>query len=337
MAATDQTGTYETDGSVGTKGKPGAGPVAVSQPDTSGAGLVDARGWAPTSTGVRETTETLYASVSDSKPRYKAPSAPPAAHNKDTTLTDSPVGNGMSPDPNPGLLMSKTPETTSFGAVPAGSTGVPVAPSAPTAVAGDRHVVVSWTGVANPNADAPVLQYVVESDTGGHEYAGASARSVRFEHVTGGRAQKFRVRAGNRNGTGPYSPWSASAVAPGNEDEVRPGSLAADNAVNPIYRQNGTIVPGSYGAPKAPGKPTVVAKEGASGTATVTWTAPSSGQPSGGYDVRSSSGKLVHVAGNVLTADVSGLTVSQSVTFTVTAIGQLQNATSVASNAYTVV
>lgn len=336
MAATDQTGTYQTDGSIGTKGQPGAAPSPVSQPETNGAGVVDARGWAATPTGITGTKDTLYGTVVDKQQPYKAPTAPPAASNKDTTWTDSPVGNGNPELIDPDLWMTGTTETAAFGAVPAGNTAVPLKPAAPTATTGDRYVLVSWTPVPNPS-DAPVLQYVVESDTGGHFYAGADKTSLRFENVTGGQAYKFRVRAGNRNGTGPYSEWSASAVKPGNEDEIRPSSLAADNASNPIYRQDGTIVPGSYGAPTAPGKPTVVAKEGSAGTATVTWTAPTSGQPSGGYDVKASSGQTVHVAGNILSTDVPGLQVGASVTFTVTAVGQLQSATSPASNAYTVV
>lgn len=335
MAATDQTGTYQTDGSIGTKGQAGAAPSPVSQPETNGAGVVDARGWTVTPTGITGTKDTLYGTVVDKLQPYKAPSGPPAASNLDTTRTDSPVGNGLTQVINPALWMSGTSETAAFGAVPAGTTTVPVAPSAPTAVAGDRSITVSWMPVADPGADAKVTQYVIESDTGGHFYAPANATSVRFDNVKGGQGYKFRVAASNRNGDGPYSPFSASAVVASNEDEIRPSALAADNASNPIYRQDGTVVPGSYGAPTAPGKPTVAA--GATTTANVTWTAPTSGQPSGGYDVVASSGQKVHVAGNVLTANVTGLTVSQSITFTVTAIGQLQNATSPASNAYTVV
>ncbi|MEU9405595.1 fibronectin type III domain-containing protein [Streptomyces sp. NPDC048281] len=335
MAATDQTGTYQTDGSIGTKGQAGAAPSPVSQPETNGAGAVDARGWAPTPTGITGTKETTVSTVIDKQQPYKAPSAPPAAANADTTKTDSPVGNGLTVPLNPLFWMSGTKETASFGAVAAGTTTVPAAPNAPTAVAGDRYIQVSWTPVADPGADAKVTQYVVESDTGGHFYAGANATTLRFENVTGGQGYKFRVRAGNKNGDGPFSPFSASAVVASNEDEIRPTSLAADNAANPIYNQDGSIKPGSYGAPTAPGKPTVAA--GATTTANVTWTAPSTGQPSGGYDVVASTGQKVHVAGNVLTVNVPGLTLTNVITFTVTAIGQLQNSTSPASNAYTVV
>lgn len=335
MAATDETGTHETDGAVGTKGAPVPDPVAAVQPDTTEAGRVAATNTV-TDTDMSATPDTLTSVVVDKYPAYKPSPAFVPGTNKDTTLTDQPVADGTGWDEfNPDLAMTGTLETHQFGAVPAGSTGVPVQPNAPTAVAGDRHIVVSWTAVADPNADAPVLQYVVESDTGGHAYAGRDKTSVKFEPVTGGQPHKFRVRAGNRNGTGPYSNWSASAVASSNEDLIRPGALAADNTVNPIYRQDGSIVPGSYGAPTAPGKPTV-APEGTAGTATVTWTA-SSPAPSGGYDVKASSGQTAHVAGNVTTANVAGLTVSASVTFTVTAVGALQSSTSPASNSYTVV
>jgi hypothetical protein len=336
MAATDQTGTYETDGSIGTRGLPGAAPSPVSQPDTSGVGLVDSRGWAPTKTGISGTKDTLYGPVVDKYPAPHAQPKPAPATNVDTTHTDSPVGNGLTVPLNPLFWMHGTPETAQFGVGPVvPTTQVPLQPAPPTAVAGDRYITVSWAAVPDLTG-APVTQYVIESDTGGHVYAGRDKTSVKFENVKGGQPYKFRVRAANINGTGPFSPFSASAVVANNEDEIRPSGLSARNTGDPIYRQDGTIVPGSYGAPTAPGKPTVAA-QGTAGTATVTWTAPTSGQPSGGYTVTASSGQTVHVAGNVLTANVPGLTVSNVVTFTVTAIGQLQNATSPASNAYTVV
>lgn len=335
MAATDETGTHETDGAIGTKGDPVPDPVAAVQPDTTEAGRVDASGWSVTDTDMAATPDTLTSVVVDKYNDYKASEPFVPGETKDTTLTDQPVADGTAWNEfNPDLAMTGTLETHQFGAVPAGSPLVPVAPNAPTVVSADRHVMVSWAAVADPHADAPVLQYVIESDSGGHAYAGRDATSKRFDNVTGGRAQKFRVRAGNRNGTGPYSDWSASSVAPGNEDLIRPTALAADNTINPIYRQDGSIVPGSYGAPTAPGKPTVAA-QGTAGTATVTWTA-SSPEPSGGYDVRASSGETAHVASGVHTADVADLEVATEVTFTVTAVGELQSVTSPASDPYTV-
>lgn len=338
MANTDQTGTTDTTDAIGTKGQTPPAPVPASQPDTTEAGRVASHGWAPQSTALSGTRDTLYSTVVDVNPPYKAPPAPTPGVNVDTTHTDSPVaGDATDETFDPHLAMSSTPETGSIGAQPIGSTAVPVAPNAPTAVSGDRVITVSWVAVADPASNAKVTGYVIESDTGGHVQAAANATSAVFERPTGAQAYKFRVRALNRNGDGPWSPFSASSVAASNSDEVAVTSLTTANKVNPIYREDGTIVQGSYGAPTAPGKPTVVAKGGSSGTATVTWTAPTSGQPSGGYTVKASSGQSVHVAGNVLTADVPGLTVSQVVTMTVTAIGQLQSTVSPASNNYTVV
>jgi hypothetical protein len=336
MAASDQSSTYETDGAIGTKGAPVPAPVPVSQPDTTNVALVSSVGWAPVNTGLTESAETVVATVVTVEPPYKAPPGPVPAVTKDTTWTDSPVGNGTAATGLNALLsMTGTVETGSFGAVAAGSSALPVAPVAPTAAAGDRYVLVSFTAVADPHATAKVTQYVIESDTGGHVYAPRGATSVRFENLKGGQAYKFRVAASNKNGDGPYGPFSAAAVAPGNEDEVRPVGLSAKNIVNPIYKQDGTIKQGSYGAPTPPGKPTVAA--GATTTANVTWTAPTSGQPSGGYDVKASTGQTVHAAPAATTINVPGLTLTNVITFTVTAIGQLQNAVSPASNNFTVV
>lgn len=336
MAASDQSSTYETDGAIGTKGAPVPAPVPVSQPDTSGVAMVSSTGWAPVNTGLTESAETVVATVVTVEPAYKAPPGPVAGVIKDTTLTDSPVGNGTAATGlNALLAISGTLETGSVGAVAAGSSLLPVAPVAPTAAAGDRYVLVSFTAVADPHATAKVTQYVIESDTGGHVYAPRGATSVRVDNVKGGQAYKFRVAASNKNGDGPFGPFSAVAVAPGNEDEVRPVGLSARNIVNPIYKQDGTIKQGSYGAPTPPGKPTVAA--GATTTANVTWTAPTSGQPSGGYDVKASTGQTVHAAPAATTINVPGLTLANVITFTVTAVGQLQNAVSPASNNFTVV
>lgn len=335
MASTDETGTHETDAAVGTRGESVPPPVPAVQPDTTEAGRVDASGWEPTPTGMTATPDTLMSTVTDVLPPYKPSAGPVPGTVKDTTRTDSPVGNGTgSAVPNPLLSMTETLETAAVGAAPLGSTDVPAAPNAPAVVSGDRHVTVSWAAVADPAPDAPVLGYVVESDSGGHSYAGRDATSERFENVTGGRAQRFRVRAENRNGTGPYSAWSAASVSPGNEDLIPPGAIPADNAVNPIYNQDGTIKHGSWGAPTPP-TGLAVAPEGTSGTATVTWSA-STPEPLN-YTVKASSGQEVTVAGTATSADVPGLTVSEDVTFTVTAVAELQDATSDASAPYTVV
>jgi hypothetical protein len=335
MAASDQTGTSDTTATIGTKGLPGAAPSPVTEPDTSGVALGTAAGWTPTATTLSGTKDTLTGTVVD---KYQAPHAQPvpsAASNADTTKTDSPVGNGITQPINPIVWQSGTTDTAAFGAVAAGTLTVPAAPVAPTAVAGDRFITVNWTAVANPGPDAKVTGYIIESDTGGRVFAAANVTTIRFRNVVGAQAYKFRVAASNKNGNGAFGPFSAAAVAATNTDEVRATSYTADNIVNPIYNSDGTIDQGSYGAPTVPGKPTVAA--GATTTANVTWTAPTTGQPSGGYDVKASTGQTVHAAPSALTINVPGLTVSNVITFTVTAIGQLQNATSTPSNNYTVV
>lgn len=335
MASTDATGTTDTTDAIGTKGAPLPAPVPAAEPDTTNANGTP-HGYTTTPTTVGGTRDTLYSLPVDVYPPYKAPPTGVPGTTVDTTHTDSPVGDGSDGEtPDPLLEMTSTIDTTSIGAQPVGSTLVPVAPNAPTAASGDRFITVSWAAVADPASDAPVQGYVIESDTGGHVQAAANVTQARFERATGAQAYKFRVRAQNRNGDGPWSPFSVSSVSATNYDEIPPAGLTAANTVNPIYNEDGSIKPGSYGAPTSPGKPTVVA-QGTAGTATVTWTA-SVPAPSGGYTVKASSNQSVHVAGNVLTANVPGLTVSAVVTFTVTAIGALQSSVSPASNNYTVV
>lgn len=327
----------DTTAAIGTKGQAAPAAPPATQIDTTGVALVAAQGWAPTSTAVSGTRETTLGTIQDVGMKRTVPqTVVPLVGTYDTTRTDVKISDGLGatrPDIN--APVTGTTETTAIGAVPIGSTAVPVAPAAPTAVAGDRYITVSWVAVADPSVNAKVTGYVIESDTGGHAVAAANVTSVRFTQATGGQAYKFRVRAENRNGSGAFSPLSAAAATASNSDEVRVTAITAANAANPIYNQDGTIKPGSYGAPTAPGKPTVAA--GATTTANVTWTLPSTGQPSGGYDVKASTGQLVHVGPTLLTANVPGLTVANVVTFTVTAIGQLQNATSPASNNFTVV
>lgn len=334
-------GTVETDGSIGTTGHASAPTVPPGNPvDTTNVGLVAAPvgGWKPADTGLSGTMETTLGTVVTTQQKRTVPNlvgVPGVV--ADTTRTDAKIsdGNGATrPDPN-APPMTGTLETGSVGALPKVSTAnVPVAPSAPTLVAKDRAIQVTWVAVANPASDAKVLAYEVQSDTGGTFRADANAVAVLFTQVMPGVSTKFRVRASNVNGDGPWSPFSASGAVALNRDEVPSGSLDPKNTVNPIYRGDGTIVQGSYGAPTNPGKPTVVA-QGTAGTATVSWAA-SSPVPSGGYDVKASSGQTVHVGSGVVSANVPGLTVAAVVTFTVTAKGALQDAVSPASNNYTV-
>ncbi|GAA1978599.1 hypothetical protein [Kitasatospora viridis] len=329
----------ETDGAIGTRGQAPTGPVPASFVDTTGVARVAAApgGWKPSSTAVTGQRETTLGTVVDVQQKYQKPNAAGVPGSVlDTTRTDLKTTDGQGatrPDPN-APPVTGTVETLSIGAVPKGSVLVPAAPAAPTLAGADRAIVVTWVAVADPAADAPVLRYEIESDTGGHADAGRNATALRFTQVVGGRGYLFRARAENRNGTGPWSPWSASGAVATNSDEVAAGGLTAANAVNPIYRQDGTVVPGSWGAPTLPGQPTV-APQGTAGTATVSW-APSTPAPAGGYDVTASSGQTIHVGSAVVSANVPGLTVAAQVTFTVKAIGALQNALSAPSASYTV-
>lgn len=92
-------------------------------------------------------------------------------------------------------------------------------------------------------------------------------------------------------------------------------------------------------APVAVAQPTVAAS-GTSGTAKVTWVAPSV-LPSGGFDVAvTDSGTVVatvHAAPTATTINVPGLTVGHSVTAVVKSIGAWATASSTASASFTVV
>lgn len=333
--------TVETDASIGTTGRATAQTIPSGvQVDTTEVGRVAAPpgGWKPADTSMSGTQDTTVGTVVTKQQKRTAPNiAGVPGSIVDTTRTANKIsdGNGATrPDPN-APPMSGTVETGSVGAQAKLSTAnVPVAPVAPTLAAKDRAIQVTFTPVADPASDAKVLQYEIESDTGGHLQVGANVVAALFTQVQPGRSYKFRVRALNANGGGPWSPFSVAGATATNADEVPTGGLDPRNIVNPVYRGDGTIVQGSYGAPTNPGKPTVTA-QGTAGTATVAWAA-STPQPSGGYDVKASSGQTVHVGSAVVSVNVPGLTVSQVVTFTVTAKGALQDAVSAASNNYTV-
>lgn len=151
-------------------------------------------------------------------------------------------------------------------------TGIPAAPDTPTATGVNSGATVTWASVANP-ANAHIRGYRIEavhlSDdydgagpdtaavTGTHTqtsaagvvFAGADATSVLFSDVVPGDRYAFRVAAVNDNGTGPYSPWS-NVVVPLDAEENGPGrptGITAANAVNPVYRPDGTIVAGTGG------------------------------------------------------------------------------------------
>lgn len=341
-AQTATTGTVDTTEQLGVQGVAAPLPPAVTGTlDTSAtAGPNLPESYVPVSTDVSQTVDTEQSStvISGYLP-YRPPNLMLGMEGaeQDTTHTDSPVSSGLA-DPPLGLApdVTGTLETANIGAVPEGSTAIPATPTvAPTVVAGDRMITVSWPTQADPSSNAGILQYTIVSNTGGHIDAGRNATSVEFTQVVPGQPYSFAFNCRNRNGDSGYSPFSATAIAR-NDDEVRVTSLEPYNADEPIYEETGAIDHGSAGAPTAPTGVTVVALAGTAGSATVTWTA-SEPLPSGGYLVKASSGQSVTALASATSAVLAGMTVAAHVTVTVEAVDQLQSATSAPSASYTVV
>jgi PKD repeat protein len=74
------------------------------------------------------------------------------------------------------------------------------------AAAKKRSAVVTWRA-ANGNG-AKVLHYRIVSSNGRHLVVGGSARRAVFKNLKSGALVRFRVRAINRVGAGPWSAWS---------------------------------------------------------------------------------------------------------------------------------
>jgi hypothetical protein len=273
--------------------------------------------------------------IQDANPPYRAPSLPAPAIIVDTTWTDRPTSDGLPHVPSANNV-GGTLETGSIGAVPApASHNTPPAPSAPTVVAAARGVQVTWVA-PTPVSGAPTLGYQIQSDTGGVRYANANQLTKFFDTLTPNQAYKFRVAARNYNGWGAYSAFSSTAT-PYNPDENDAGKpapgLTPDNRVNPIYKPDGTVVPGTGGWPTTP--KTVAAVQASATTATVTWAAPDYGLPLTNYVVTASTGQTATVSGTTLTATVTGLTTGTAVTFTVKAVNSKGSFTSAPSNSVT--
>lgn len=294
----------------------------------------------PTSTQplVAKTLDTVAGGgqpIQDANPVYRAPSLPAPAVTYDTTWTDRPTSDGLPHVPSANNV-GGTLESGNIGAVPAPSNhNTPPAPGTPTVVAGSRGVNVTWTA-PTPVSGAPTLGYQIQSDTGGVRYANANQLTKFFDTVTPGQAYKFRVAARNYNGWGVYSAFSTAAT-PYNPDEADAGKpapgITVDNRQNPIYRADGTVVPGTGGWPTTP--KTVAAVQASATSATVTWTAPDYGLPLTSYLVTASTGQTASVSGTTLTATVTGLTTGTAVTFTVKAINTKGSFTSAPSNSVT--
>ncbi|MFJ6197286.1 beta strand repeat-containing protein [Micromonospora sp. NPDC092111] len=170
-------------------------------------------------------------------------------------------------------------------------TDKPAAPAAPTATAGVASATVTWTAPASNGS--PITGYVVTPIRGGVPQTpisyDASATTRVLTGLSVGASYTFTVAAVNALGTGPASPASAAVV---------PFSL--------------------------PGAPTITAASAGDSSATLTWTAPSTGgSPITSYVVTPYVAGVAQTprtfTGTATTQTVTGLTPGTSYTFTVTA------------------
>jgi hypothetical protein len=166
----------------------------------------------------------------------------------------------------------------------------PTAPDPPTnatATAGNGQATVSWTAPAN-NGGAAIDSYTVTSSPGGQTATWTSGPlTATVSGLTNGTIYTFTVTAHNSAGNSVPS--------------------TASNAVTP------STVPGS---------PLSVTAQAGTGSAVVTWAAPTSdgGSPITSYTVTSSPGGLTATwTSGPLTATVTGLTAQVTYTFTVVA------------------
>ncbi|PIQ30298.1 MAG: hypothetical protein COW62_12945, partial [Zetaproteobacteria bacterium CG17_big_fil_post_rev_8_21_14_2_50_50_13] len=170
--------------------------------------------------------------------------------------------------------------TPSIAATPM---GLPGAPTAASAVAGDTTTQISFTAPAN-NGGSAITSYTVTSNPGGLTATGA-ASPITITGLTNGTAYSFTVTATNAVGTGPAS--------------------APSNAVTPQG---------------VPGAPTAVVATAGDSQASIAFTPPVSngGSPITSYSVTSSPGGLT-VTGAASPLVLSGLTNGAAYSFTVTA------------------
>ena len=170
------------------------------------------------------------------------------------------------------------------------------APTAVTATAQPAGAIVTWTAPV-VSAAAPVLHYAVI-------VASATATPIRTVDTVG--PVTSLAVTGLTNGT-PYT-FAVYAVTKNGNGRTSAFSAAITPAAAPT-------------APAAPAAPTgVTAVPAAAGTATVTWTAPAShGSALTGYKVTGGPAGPVSLSAAATTATISGLTIGQRYTFTVSA------------------
>ncbi len=192
-----------------------------------------------------------------------------------------------------------TPATVTVTVVTRGVAGAasyvyaaaPATPAAPTATAGVASATVNW--VAPATNGSPITGYVVTPTRNGVAQSpisfDSSTTTRTLTGLTVGATYTFTVAAVNAFGTGTASPASSSVV---------PFAL--------------------------PGQPTITAASAGTGSATLTWTAPTTGgSPLTSYVVTPLIGGVAQPAqtfpASALTQTVTGLTPGTAYTFTVTA------------------
>ena len=115
--------------------------------------------------------------------------------------------------------------------------------SSVNAKAGDQIEIDYWYGADPSSVSAVFTQGLVQNTSVIYKPDGTTPYNQGY---------RFRVAAGNQIGLGPWSAWSAYAV-PLNYNEpqsngsitVGTGSLDPANAINPIYKPDGSIHAGT--------------------------------------------------------------------------------------------
>ncbi len=165
----------------------------------------------------------------------------------------------------------------------------PGAPTAVTAVPGDRWAWVSWTAPADEGVDAPVELYTVTADPGGATCTAVTSTTCGLGALENGTAYTFTVVASNVKGSGPPS--------------------APSEPVTP------------FGPPPAPGAPTAVAGDG---EVSLSWAPPppDGGDPVNAYvaTAQPSGASCATTAIEATSCTIEGLTNGIPHTFTVRAL-----------------
>ncbi|HSS68189.1 MAG TPA: fibronectin type III domain-containing protein [Nocardioidaceae bacterium] len=84
--------------------------------------------------------------------------------------------------------------------------GVPSKVTGVSAKGGNNSAVVKWSA-AKPNGSA-IAHYKIVSSDGQHRVVGGKALKVKMTFLKAGHSYKFRVRAVNKTGDGPWSAWT---------------------------------------------------------------------------------------------------------------------------------